>query len=589
MSAVPASLQPLVLDELARVCASDALARAPALLRLLRHLVERHVAGDHAALREAAIAFDVFRRDAASYDPQADPIVRVSIRRLRDRLDTHYRACGDATLRIVVPRGRYVPEYAVAPSARAARTGLAVLRMRNATEAPAGEAICASFADRLADQLARAGVRGVVARSSVDRAAERSGDVVALAAALDAAWVLEPVLAHEGGAGGRTALRAVTRLLDGTDATVRWTLARAVGAHDPDGDRLIDAVVMRACETLPGTGIRAAPLHAGRLAPEQRNALDAARLLLLQRRVDATDEAVALAERVTAEAPDAAAGWAALASALYSRSSFQDRDVARLAGGARMAAERALALDPGEPVALRTLAILVGRRDWDIAAAATLFERALRSMPHYTSARLNLAELHLLDGDGARALAEANLALVYDPLSTSVRLCRALVLAHLGRHDEARAEWAILRASGESSFWVLTGPACMEVAAGRIDEGTALARAARRRFPGLPDPLFALAYAAAARGERTAALRHDAALHAHFPHFSPTRRALVYARLRDRAGVLARLDEALAARDVAFLYAAIADEFAWLAEDPAFVARLAAGGRDRWRGLCVRP
>jgi len=52
----------------------------------------------------------VFRRDPASYDPQLDPIVRVTIGRLRARLVSHYARYGSPPkLRIVLPKGRYAP------------------------------------------------------------------------------------------------------------------------------------------------------------------------------------------------------------------------------------------------------------------------------------------------------------------------------------------------------------------------------------------------------------------------------------------------------------------------------------------------
>jgi hypothetical protein len=97
----------MIEEELERLAASDALRRAPSHQRLLRYLVERRIAGDDAALRETAIALDVFRRDPSTYDPQVDPIVRVNIGRLRERLEAHYANYDrPPKLRIVLPKGR---------------------------------------------------------------------------------------------------------------------------------------------------------------------------------------------------------------------------------------------------------------------------------------------------------------------------------------------------------------------------------------------------------------------------------------------------------------------------------------------------
>src|SRR6188768_4077661 len=77
-------------EELERLLEDAAFRRAPTHSRLLRYLVERKAAGDHGALCEAGIAMAVFQRDPASYDAETDPIVRVSVGRLRDRLARHY-------------------------------------------------------------------------------------------------------------------------------------------------------------------------------------------------------------------------------------------------------------------------------------------------------------------------------------------------------------------------------------------------------------------------------------------------------------------------------------------------------------------
>ncbi|MCL4763031.1 MAG: tetratricopeptide repeat protein [Burkholderiales bacterium] len=581
MPAVPASLQPLVLDELARLCASDSLRRTQALVRLLRYLVERHVAGDAQALRETSIALEVFRRDPGTYDPQSDPIVRVSTGRLRERIGSHYERRDGAMVRIVLPKGGYVPEYVVSADSVAPRRGIAVLRTRNATGDATLDTFCAALADRLCDHLARAGIARVIARASVDGAVARSDGPAALADLLDVAWILDSAVALEDGDARGDALRIAVRMLDAADASVRWSEARIAGGESRHAaaDRLIDAVVVRVAETLPGTGAPAQATSRGdELPPAQRAALDAARLLLLQRTLPATEEAIALAERAAAACPGSAQAWGVLASALYSRMTFQDQRIAPLAGRVRAAAEHALALDPDEPVALRSKAIIVGRYEWRVAEASALFERALRAMPHYTSARLNRADLLIARGEFERALAEVNLALVYDPLSSSVRLARALALAMLQRYDEARAEWSILRASGERSYWVYTGPARMEALAGRLDVARALSDEALRSFPDLPDPLLTAAYVAASAGDGDTALRVDGDLASRFPHFSPTHRALVRGVLRDRAGVLQRLDDAIDARDIAFLHAGVAPEFAWLAKDPEFARRVATAG-----------
>lgn len=97
--------------ELARI-ENSAPFRASARHRhLLRHLVERALQGDTAALKESVIAVEVFGRPVASFDPRRDTIVRVEARRLRTRLADYYRGSGRlGAWRISLPVGSYVPQ-----------------------------------------------------------------------------------------------------------------------------------------------------------------------------------------------------------------------------------------------------------------------------------------------------------------------------------------------------------------------------------------------------------------------------------------------------------------------------------------------
>ncbi len=87
------------------------LSRSPQLARFLDYIVRARLRGDEGSIKAYAIAVDVFGRPQ-SFDPQADPIVRVQARRLRAALDEYYagEGAGDP-VRIHLPVGRYVPEF----------------------------------------------------------------------------------------------------------------------------------------------------------------------------------------------------------------------------------------------------------------------------------------------------------------------------------------------------------------------------------------------------------------------------------------------------------------------------------------------
>ena len=92
------------------------LVRSPQLAKFLSHIVEAKLRGEGESIKAYSIAVDVFGRPA-SFDPQADPIVRVQARRLRGLLQEFERQrLGKSSTRITLPVGRYVPEFELVPS-----------------------------------------------------------------------------------------------------------------------------------------------------------------------------------------------------------------------------------------------------------------------------------------------------------------------------------------------------------------------------------------------------------------------------------------------------------------------------------------
>ena len=102
---------PAVRETLERLLASETFARSERARNLLRYLVEREQAGEADRLKGFSIAMDVFGKDA-DFDSATDAVVRVQAGRLRDLLEQYFatEGAGDP-LRIVVPRGTYVPVY----------------------------------------------------------------------------------------------------------------------------------------------------------------------------------------------------------------------------------------------------------------------------------------------------------------------------------------------------------------------------------------------------------------------------------------------------------------------------------------------
>src|SRR5690606_37081977 len=97
--------------QLDRILASAAFAGAERARTFLRFVVERVLAGRAAEIKEVVIAVEALGRPP-SFDPKADPIVRVEAGRLRDRLRTYYGAEGEADVLLIdLPKGGYVPRF----------------------------------------------------------------------------------------------------------------------------------------------------------------------------------------------------------------------------------------------------------------------------------------------------------------------------------------------------------------------------------------------------------------------------------------------------------------------------------------------
>src|SRR6266851_4822549 len=97
-----------VAAELEKVLSSQSFANSSQTSRLLRYVVERTLEGRADEIKENVLGVEVFGRQ--SFDPRTDPIVRVEATRLRQKLAYYYESEGKQdTIRIVLPRGTYVP------------------------------------------------------------------------------------------------------------------------------------------------------------------------------------------------------------------------------------------------------------------------------------------------------------------------------------------------------------------------------------------------------------------------------------------------------------------------------------------------
>jgi len=92
------------------ILASSVFVNAPRMRRLLRFLGEKAIFGAAQDVSEYFIGIEVFDRDLSAYSAGKDPVVRVQVGRLREKLKTYYATLGAGSdIEILIPTGSYRP------------------------------------------------------------------------------------------------------------------------------------------------------------------------------------------------------------------------------------------------------------------------------------------------------------------------------------------------------------------------------------------------------------------------------------------------------------------------------------------------
>ena len=101
--------QEAIREQLARILRSRPFAQSRRMQRFLEYIVNEALAGRRDRLKAYSIALEVFDRPE-TFDPIADPIVRVEAARLREKIREYYVADGQGdAIHIDLPKGTYTP------------------------------------------------------------------------------------------------------------------------------------------------------------------------------------------------------------------------------------------------------------------------------------------------------------------------------------------------------------------------------------------------------------------------------------------------------------------------------------------------
>jgi tetratricopeptide (TPR) repeat protein len=278
------------------------------------------------------------------------------------------------------------------------------------------------------------------------------------------------------------------------------------------------------------------------------------------------EEAIASLEQAIERDSGYARAWAILADT-YTRMDYLGfAPRAEMVPKARVAAERARALDPQSADAEFALGMLARDYDWDVRAAEAHFRRAIELRPNMASAYTVLAWSLAQLGRGEESIAAAARAVDLDPVQPSLHTNLGSMYAYAGQLEPAVAEYRRSLALDEDAI-TLANLALSYADLDRYPEAIAAAERALAIGSDLEFSTAALAYVYGRAGNRAEAERHIRELEAR-PIRNGYLLATAYAGIGARERVLAGLEEAAAAREPGILDVAVDPVFAAYRDEP---------------------
>lgn len=562
-------------NQLHRVLGSAGFSRNERLSRFLQFVVEQHLAGRDGEIKESVIAVEVFGR-GTDYDSKQDSIVRTEAARLRARLSEYYLGEGKQdALVIELPKGGYVPvirspviEPAVTspvltnapPPDREHRSqivlalagvlvlavilglwwfqrvkapvSIAVLPLTNLSQEPGSD----YFADGLTDEIIRnlSIIEGLAVRSQTSSFAFKGKprNVREAGNQLQADYIVEGSVLRAG-----QKLRINAQLVRVRDDFALWSarydreLPDALAIQDEISRGIVNSLRLKL-----GRGRRRYEINA-----EVYDAYLHARALSIERGLKGINESIGSLEDVVAKDPTFAPAYADLAAAYAARSGQLQFNIPSEVAKLRVAANKAIQLDPLLAQAQYAQAMLYARdAQWEQAEKA--FLRAIEIDPGRSEMRYNFATFLLMPlGRVEEALVQMRKAERSDPLAPMVHYCLAYVLTSARLFDEAAVNCAKLPADGFDRNGCL-GRA--RLGQGRVSEAIDLLEAAIQRGVEPGNQMRGeLGYAYARAGRREDAEK----LAASISPLNPFNHALIYAGLGDKERTFAALEKAAAA------------------------------------------
>jgi TolB-like protein/Tfp pilus assembly protein PilF len=572
--------------------------------QFLEYVVEETLAGRADAIKETAIALQVFHR-RPSYDPRVDSIVRVEAHHLRRKLREYYAVDGARDEVVVeLPVGSYVPAFqlreAAAPEAPSPPAGsrsrkrlglaasaaaialaalgfagyrvlrpappersIAVLPFKN-LGGPEDEALCQGLSEDLTTQLARVADLRVTARTSTSQF-QAQGDVRDIGKALSVAAVIEGSIRRDG-----DRIRFTAQLIDTASGYHKWSEAFDREArHSLAAEAEVPGLIVSAVAKSLGSRHAVAPLRAS--DPEAVRLFWEARYLRRQGNEETRSRALALLEKAVQLDPQYVDAWAALANLALFRAFHAEGSFEALAGTTRQAAAKAIQLDPGNTDGLVALAEMEWLQDRDWNRAERRLRSALERNPSSASARAWMATGLVAHGRFDDALAELDRAAAISPVSYLVSNDISIALYCARRWDRAIQRARNTLAVNPRFFYarVLIG-ACLAARGRHTDALREFQQAIQDGGRGAALSRLGNALGFAGRGDEARTILRECQDRLAKGEGSNVDIAIIQVGLRDHAAALASLERALAAHETDLNYLAVDPVFDPLRAEPGY-------------------
>ncbi len=317
------------------------------------------------------------------------------------------------------------------------RQAIAVLPFEDMSPERDQEYLSDGLADEVLTALSRIPELRVSARTSSFQFKGKNEDLKVIARKLNVGWLLEGGVRKSG-----NRIRITVQLINATTGFHLWS--EGYDRDLTDIFALQEEIASAVAESLEISLLGQRETKTKRdVNGEAYNAFLQGRYFSERRSRPDIERSIGYFEKALKLDPEFARAWAGLAMVRTHQADSGYISVEEGYGKARVAAERALQLDPNLAEAHTTMGIIRRSHDWDWAGAEASFQRALALAPGDASAKWNAATLAYTLARYDEAIGLNQKAVELDPLDTTGYLNLGVVNYYAGHLKEA--EEALLK------------------------------------------------------------------------------------------------------------------------------------------------